>query len=821
MNQSSLNNFTLVPVIEQDGSLSYKSFENTLLGSLSKAMDIAIPAIIKDIKISADSESYMERQWEIKSQLLELTPSSSIKPFDVSLNATYKASLITGNQKNRVVYLHEDIHERLKGIFVSPEEMLSYGKFLSTEFTCYGAHSLSGVNIQVVPDAFRDGYEYDGLGFCSKDIMEALGVHNLIQFRAVRSELKLPGVSKGLLKCDPSLGLPPNTIMFTHGCLKGAGEKDGWVGLQNLWIGVLRNYQKPGRVKDSWTWSEIPTHKYVKETEIPQAINRANELMDIIGEPAKALEYKGLLDRDEGFSMLDQVLRVAVGATIGNVLPPLTQHPYLAMGLRDLMASKLREVAVDGAISWNYLVNTATIHDKNEPRAIRTCLYPVGTEVVIRRYPIILRDSWGVVVGNSDGSQEIQMAEQVQKEVAADHDGDQIAIIECSRRLKIAKEERDNPNSVVSKNHERLMSTWWELQQTIAKNIGSSGVGTATYGLLASKISGNDKLAEELCSELQKAVDSMKWSVKADIKKCREALDEYGLPVHVAHRHDPKQFKAPETTDSFEDANWTAVVNVFKSRTEKLEILPLSAYGSIFGYDAHGLSKAKFRELVMVYRFYCAKIRSLHELKDETYRREKIGELFESLRAWASDKTGANWICAAWQLCHQQASKNNRAVFVFELWREHLITILGGIYHSQEMERVSEEFKSDIKLTEMDLKSLQVGIKKDIYPTGVPIQINPEVVSINTSKKLSSVAIVNLNGISPVELSELIKKNDVEVVASKDRFLPGFDCNGLDVVTSQGKVAEIADVDIQNFSNSVLEGEVLEFKNSLKVISLN
>ena len=817
MNHSSLNNFLIVPVLEQDGTLDYKSLKNSLLGHLAQEQGIQIPAILKDIKTSSDSETWAERQWEIKSHLLDITPDSDIKPFDAPLTATYRASLIIGTQKNRVLYLHEAIHEQLKGLFVSPEEMLSYGKFISTEFTCYGAHELQGVHVSVVPDDFREGMSFDGLGFCSPDIMNAMGVNALIQFRAVRGSLNQPGVAKGLLKVDECL--PNNTILLTHGCLKGAGAKGDWNGVQDLWVGVLRDYQKPGRVKDSWTWNEIPGHKTVKEHEIPQTVSKAHELMDIISEPAKALEYKGLLDRDEGFSMLDQVLRTAVGATGGNRLPPLTQHPYLALGLRDLMASKLREIAVDGATSWHYLVNTATIEIENQPRAIRTNLFPVGTEVVIRRYPIILRDSWGVVVGPADGPQEIEMSELVQKEVAADHDGDQIAVIECPRRLEIAKKERGTGDSTVSKSRRRLCSTWWEHSQVIASNIGGSSVGLCTYGLLSAAIKDAPE-KEELKDVLQASVDKMKWDCEVNTSLAREALDKWGLPSHIAQRHNSLQFKSPDTTNRFEDKNWNACVDVFVTRTEKQEVLPLSAYGTVlFGKDAHGLSKADFRELVSVYRFYCSRIKALHALENESYRQEKIGELFDSLRAWASDKTSPSWICAAWQLCHQQSSRNNRAVFVFEVWRTHLVELLAKVYKSEVMARLTPD--SDIQLTKEEFMALQNGLKGKLVPINTKLAIEYHAPQDKTeSKGIKSVGIVKLNGVNPEELAEKIQNGEVKSRSDETRPLPGIGANGLDLVVGESKVAEVADGDVASFDPSLLKGEVQVFRNSLKLVAI-
>jgi hypothetical protein len=422
MNYSSLNNSLMIPVIEHDQSISCKVLKNTMLGILSKEFGIGIPAIIKEIKIDHDNDSWSERQWKLGRELLDITGDNGYRFMDTILKDRYIASLVIGTSKSRVVFLHERLYDLCKSLYESPESMLAYGKAISTEFSCHGLHSLNDVNLEVKSNHFRDNRFYDGLGFCSKDIFDSIGKDVLIQFRMVRSMFTHPGIAKGLLMYDPELNLPTNTILLTEGCLKGAGKSEGWNGKQDIWLGVLRNYTEPSKVKDSWTWNAIPAHKHISDSEVSIAIQKTHDLMDIATDPVKAFDKRGLLFRDkEDMSTLEQALKLAVETQDQTKLPPLTQHPYIALGIRDMVAAELRSTAVDGAVEWDYLVNTGTIKSEEDlSRAIYTNLFPVGTEVVLRRYPIILRDSWGVVVGSSRYDQSIEMSALVQMELAAD-----------------------------------------------------------------------------------------------------------------------------------------------------------------------------------------------------------------------------------------------------------------------------------------------------------------------------------------------------------------------------------------------------------------
>lgn len=817
----SLNNCLIVPVLEQDGSVGYKALKNTMLGELAKQHDLKIPVIIKDLKLSHDNESWSERQWDLRGQLLELSSENTPEVFGLKLEHVYLPVLVSGSTKSRIIFLEERLADRVKALFTSPEELLSYGKSVSSEYTCYGLWQLEDVHVRVEPDMGKELHR-DGIGEISQDLLEEMGeLAPLIQFRAVRSRLLKPSISKGCLKLNKSL--PARTIVFTEGQLKGDGLQQDWNGRQSLWLGVLRSYNKVGKCRESWTSIEIPGNAKVKEAEIQPSVEIAHKLMDIMDEPTKAAEYKGLLDRDEGFSKLDQILRIAMGSKSTRKLPPLSQHPYVRLGLQDLMAAKLRQIAVDGGTKWNYLLSSGTLLT-GDGRAIKTNLYKPGTRLALRRYPILLVDSYGIVVGPSEHDQEVQIGKTIAEELMADHDGDMLALIDCELRYEATVKARSQMEQSISKTHERLSSTFWETDSVISRNVGSSGVGSCTYAMLSAKIAGQDQLAEEMGVELQKAVDSLKWSCRGDVKKASEVLNTYGLPAHIAHRHDKKQFKRPETTDTFDSPLWNSIVDVYKKRSASMQsqILPLSAFGGIFGNKSHGLSKPKYRHLVDVYRWYCSHVKYISALEDESYKQEKMAELFDTLRSWSADKD-ERYVCAAWMMTHSQSSRNNRAAFVFEVFPQ-LIEILAEVYGAEEVERVSLADQKDMKDNEK--AALKQGMRSMLMRSGVPLAIDRHVTSKeDRNDVLRTVALVSLEAVTPDELSEVIAQGKYELKPNADRPLPALNANGIDVIHSGRRVAQVADADVAkalSLNGAKFSGcEVLTYRKSVKVVITN
>ncbi len=817
----SLNNCLIVPVLEQDGSVGYKALKNTMLSELAKQHDLKIPVIIKDLKLSHDNESWSERQWDLRGQLLELSSENTPEVFGLKLEHVYLPVLVSGSTKSRIIFLEERLADRVKALFTSPEELLSYGKSVSSEYTCYGLWQLEDVHVRVEPDMGKELHR-DGIGEISQDLLEEMGeLAPLIQFRAVRSRLLKPSISKGCLKLNKSL--PARTIVFTEGQLKGDGLKQDWNGRQSLWLGVLRSYNKVGKCRESWTSIEIPGNAKVKEAEIQPSVEIAHKLMDIMDEPTKAAEYKGLLDRDEGFSKLDQILRIAMGSKSTRKLPPLSQHPYVRLGLQDLMASKLRSLAVDGGTKWNYLLHTGTLTSGNE-RGIKTNLGNIGDYVVLRRYPCLIADSWAIITGRTENDAEIQMSKMCTEETLSDSDGDCIGLIFCPIRLEATQKARAELNLNLSKSRNRKCSTFWETPAVIASQVGSSSIGSATYSLLGAAIHNRMDVAIEMAHEVEAAVCSQKWDCRADVKKCRQVLEEFPLPTYIAASKQKSQFKRIETTEKFDSPLWNSVVDVYKKRSSAMQskVLPLSAYGGIFGNKSHGLSKPEYRHLVDVYRWYCSRVKYISGLEDESYKQEKMAELFDTLRSWSADKD-ERYVCAAWMMTQSQSSRNNRAAFVFEVFPQ-LIEILAEVYGAEEVERVSLVDQKDMKDNEK--AALKQGMRSMLMRSGVPLAIDRHVTSKeDRNDVLRTVALVSLEAVTPDELSEVIAQGKYELKPNADRPLPALNANGIDVIHSGRRVAQVADADVSkamSLNGAKFSGcEVLTYRKSVKVVITN
>jgi hypothetical protein len=814
-----LTNLLIVPVLEQDGAVGYKTMKSTMIAELARIHGISIPVVIKDLKVSHDNESWSERQYKLKGQLLPIDGSNTPEVFGIKLKSEYVPVLVTGSRKSRVIFIECTLAEKVKQLFTSPEEMMSYGKAVSSEFDCHGLWELNGVTVTVVPDRGTELYR-DGIGELSADLLEEMGgLAPMIQFRGVRAGLSRPAIAKGCLKLNADL--PERTIVLTEGQIKGAGSINDWNGTQDLWLGVLRSYKKPGKVKESWTSIEIPANHKVKSAEVEPAVQMCTQLMEVVADPVKAAHYKGLFGRDEGFSMLDQMLRIAAGVPKNSKLPPLTRHPYVKLGLQDLMAAKLRELAVDGVTKWDYLVNTGTIMTGDE-RAIKTNLFPVGTRLVVRRFPILLCDSYGVVVGPSEHDQEVLVGPKIAEELMADHDGDQLGLIKCPYRYAATVTARQSQVKAITKTHQRLNSTFWEADSVIARNVGSSGVGSCTYAMLSAIIAGKDQLAEEMGVELQAAVDSLKWSCRGDVKRAREVLNEYGLPSHIAHRNDKKQFKRPETTDSYDSILWNKVAETYRSKAAGIidDNLPLSAYGSIFGNKSHGLNQSEYRHLVDIYRWYCSRVKIVTQFNDDVCRQEKMSELFETLRAWSADKD-QRWVCAAWMLCHGQSSKQNRAVFVFEVFGQRLLELLIGTYKSEGVRaaKCTDDYREYVQVDNVS------GLGSLLIRTGVPLQIDPvgyHELEEDKRSSLQTVAIVALENMAAVDVAEIIKAKAYVLKANHSREIPGLNTCGVDLFHGGARVAQVADSDVLLVERmkgcSLKDMEVLAYNKSIKVI---
>ena len=281
------------------------------------------------------------------------------------------------------------------------------------------------------------------------------------------------------------------------------------------------------------------------------------------------------------------------------------------------------------------------------------------------------------------------------------------------------------------------------------------------------------------------------------------------MPAHVAHRHDKRQFKSPETTDKFDSPLWNVVVDEYRQTMKEQKVLPLRAYSMIFGHQAHGLSPDEFKHLNDVYRFYCSSVGRITKLSSDKDKQEKMKDLFDNLRFWASGKDD-QWVIGAWILTHGFAGKNNRASFVFEIFRDKLINLLVNIYHSEQLTRTWPE-DSDSRPVD--------GLYGPMFKLGIPLAFDKVEVEQKMTKSINTVAILQIKGISSDKLALLIESKRVEIRENKAKPLPALGTFSHGLYYESKHVADIADSSVRNYlMNPTLEGEVITYQKSIKVI---
>jgi hypothetical protein len=211
--------------------------------------------------------------------------------------------------------------------------------------------------------------------------------------------------------------------------------------------------------------------------------------------------------------------------------------------------------------------------------------------------------------------------------------------------------------------------------------------------------------------------------------------------------------------------------------------------------------------LIDTYRFYCSRIMSLQKIEDAEARSEKITDLFKALKVWAEGKQDRRWACAAWSLCHSSSSKSNRAVFVFEIWKETILELLVEVYCSKSVELLPR-----VKSAEITLPPVLIPL---LDPLLIPRKGSDDSDSKHALKTVSFVALAD--GVESSVLAKAITEKEIVVSPNPSRPLPALDAVGLDVHLGKDKVAEIADADVLNWSNR-LDAEVIVNRNSVKLI---
>jgi hypothetical protein len=149
-------------------------------------------------------------------------------------------------------------------------------------------------------------------------------------------------------------------------------------------------------------------------------------------------------------------------------------------------------------------------------------------------------------------------------------------------------------------------------------------------------------------------------------------------------------------------------------------------------------------------------------------------------------------------------------VFTFEVFRDQLIALLVKAYDS---EAVTREWPEDV-----DMKPIN-GLYGPLFHSGNPIFMEqPEQVIVPKSK-LSTIAILQLNGITVEELAKAIEAKQAEVREIKSKPLPSLGTYTHGVYLEGRYVAELADSSVRTYlMNPTLDGEVITYQKSLKII---
>lgn len=840
----------LVRVITTDGKMDQRVFNDTYIKHLADQKNITFPMIIKEIDRPAQDEfeSYQEYRMSLLKALRDLEPSylDTLNIPCFKANGPYMPLYPLGSTRSSVVFVHEQIYDKLIGLCKSSEDVQAYLKAgVTTEFH-HGLFSLDSVNIEIKSDE-ENGQLTDGLGYISPDLILKMKAKNIIQFRAFHSNLSRSGIAKGLLKVN--LDLPPNTIRFSESQLKGKINPEDWKGIRNLHIGLLRKFEGPPSTAEE-SWSLLEFHKHIRDSEIHLAEDKTREYIDILKDPLKLCEHQGIINREStGLSIVDSLLKISIGSkNKSHRLPELHKHPYVMKNIQQVMATRLRHLATSGAKTCPYPVVTEVTYESGKENEIKTSLYPIGTELAIARYPLLegRNIGYGVVSGPSDSPTEISIGKKIAEMTASDSDGDCVLVMDDPTRVKLAKELNDNKQEIIKKNHTRKCSSLFEIKDAIIENLFSAGIGGATMSMVSCELSGDIKGRREMAELVQDCTDSIKYSIntREGRLKSKHYLEQYGLPDHITNRGSKEQFSDPEKTKVFGSSPlWSAISKIYKQEMAGLkgQSLPLRAFANIFGNDAYELTKEQIRELTSIYRYWCVKVREIHKSDSgDEEKQEKFRNLVYTLTTWKNKLDGdlRHWTAAAWSITHAASGKNNIGAFVFHVFGPELIEMLIEVYDAREMIPMIPVKELDDGKTEFDVRWNHNGLnlvpdlsiacvkgnQNEYFYSNTPAEIRREdkTIKSKTAPSMESISIVALNNVSPDDLAEMLRRNQVEA-RPIERMLPAFDSFAYGLYQGESLLAEISDKDIPVFMKyeQKISKEIVTFNRSLKAIYVN
>lgn len=831
MKTTSLNNHLVVPTIEKDGTVSYITMKNTMVGAYAQRHGITAPVILKQLNADGYFEDYRERTWALKKQLCPLTPESNIEVFGQPLQDVYEPVYLMGSKRDTVFMARKELATKLKSLYKTPEEALAYRGPINEYPSEYGLHELNDVKVKVISDD-QGSMSYDGIGFAATSVFRALGAQDLIQVRCASKDFQHGGSIKGLVQREDNL--PEGVIHFTESQVKGIGDAFHQGRVTDLWIGVMRQYNKQSYCSNSWTVTDLPDFLPVKKNLEPEAVKEAHKLMDIVSDVHKAGDYLSLFDSSDDqdqrpYSMMENLIRISAGAT-NKSLPDMSKHRWIQRGMMSIVSDKLKGLALRGAMKMPYLLSVGCTHEHGE-KAILCHEGKIGQKATIFRFPFIMAGITGTIVGRPKYKGTLVTSPDLRSSISLDDDGDCVNVVLDETFIACNDKARSRIEDNLDKQKEKKCSSWHEILDVQAEQACSSGgIGVSTFSVIGSMLQKDYKTANECARHLQAACDSRKHNVRPDLKYCREVFERTGLsPWLSVGKNEKSQFKTK--VDSFPESSlWQCIREVWLERKDEMNdnSINLRSFANIFGFD-HGLTKEEYRHCVLLYRYWCSRTSKLSALQDDNQRKEAFSKLVDEMKL-ATVCFEKKHVIASWEIAHQSQNPSATASYVFSVFSDTILELLRDAYSAKELVHL-DTIDERPDLTKEQYTALAQGLRGKLIPTGAPLNLSTSrdseehgdgQKSTPQAKALKTVALVGLKDIKPEQLAEEIRNGRAVAKVDEKRPLPaqGDGAFGVGVWFEDREVAQVADHDVPVFKEvGALKGEAICFGRSLKLVS--
>lgn len=405
----------------------------------------------------------------------------------------------------------------------------------------------------------------DCRGWIRQSLFQKLGLpeHHMYQFRLAFEKTQAKGCFKvmpndvaDLLEADiilpessvkPGLKIP--VMLYS---LFGNGRKfSGPVVLG------IREVSEEREFRSSYTLIEHAPDDSIQLEILPEAIRQARKLSESLAEGnyQQLLEILGLNDPD---GQEDQELRTVEASLLADNSGYIVRFPYIHNQLNKLLASWAFEAATGGGFRLpafaladdGYLMAyDGRVYSGSDwiPKDKAFAAVNSGRGLCVR-YPIRMCDdllplehlgpaelfvmlchqlehegcacSVSGTVAEQIATQQLWLSgtyvlhSETAKKNGGDFDGDYVGLLEADRFPRFV-EKRFNLSEEFhqEKNKKKAKSPWWNLPQVAMKARGNH-IGTITNLKTSCLAAGRPDLAKRLVTELQNALDSLKWDVE-------------------------------------------------------------------------------------------------------------------------------------------------------------------------------------------------------------------------------------------------------------------------------------------------------------------